>query len=350
MKTFNSVLIVLGLLAVVQSAVAGDPGTTRRIIDIDNPERPADAVTLVGPDGYNLIPEGETPTKWVFAAGILTDSPAWDSVLTEESFRDFRMHVEFNVNEVKDVKDPEADANSGIYLQNRYEIQIHNSFGVSKADYKASYCGSIYGRKKPDRLASKPAGEWQSFDIVFRAARFDNGGKKTENARITVFQNGALIHDDYSIPGKTGAGEKDGPEPRPIKLQGHHNPVRFRNVWIQKLSHDAAEAIPAAKVNASVSAAEWADAIPEPGSSKLEKAVTELQEDFLKLKFGMFIHFNMITYQGVQWVSGYHSPADFNPGGKVDTDAWADAAVSAGMNYAVPPNANKPPPAAKVDQ
>ena len=269
MKYFSPVPVVLCLLVVVQSAAAGDPGTTRGIIDSGKPERPADAVTLVGPDGYNLIPEGEAPTQWVFADGILTASPAWDSVVTKESYRDFRMHVEFNVNEVKDVKDREADGNSGIYIQNRYEIQIHNSFGVSEADYTASYCGSIYRRKKPDRLVSKPAGEWQSFDIVFRAARFD-GGKKTANARVTVYQNGQLIHDDYSIPGKTGAGEKEGSEPRPIKLQGHQNPVRFHNVWIQELSLDTAEANPAAKGTASVSAAEWANAIPKPASSKIE--------------------------------------------------------------------------------
>ena len=247
MKILSPVPNVLGLLAILQTAVAGDPGTTRGIIDIGKSERPADAVTLVGPDGYDLIPEGKAPAKWVFADGILTASPAWDSVVTKENYRDFRMHVEFNVNEVKDAKDPEANGNSGIYIQNRYKIQIHNSFGVSEADYKASYCGSIYRRKKPDRLVCKPAGEWQDFDIVFRAARFDDIGKKTENARITVYQNGALIHDDYSIPGKTGVGEKEGPEPRPIKLQGHHNPVRFRSVWIQKLSLDAREAKPAAK-------------------------------------------------------------------------------------------------------
>jgi len=66
-----------------------------------------------------------------------------------------------------------------------------------------------------------------------------------------------------------------------------------------------------------------------------QKSVKELQEDFRKLKFGMFIHYNMATYKGVQWVAGYHSPADFDPGGKVDTDAWADAAKSAGMTYGV---------------
>jgi|GEM_PF-234636 len=235
MKKLSPFLVVLGLLSVVQSAKAGEPGTTRGIIDISKQERPADAVTLVGPDGYTLVPEGKEPTQWIFKDGILTASPVWDSVHTKETYQDFRMHVEFNVNEVKDAKDPEADGNSGIYIQQRYEIQILNSFGVTAADYKPSYCGSMYRQKKPDRLVCKKAGEWQSYDIAFRAARFE-GDRKSENARITVYQNGELIHDDYSITGKTGVGEKEGPEPRPIKLQGHHNPVRFRNVWIQRLS------------------------------------------------------------------------------------------------------------------
>ncbi len=238
MKILRTVPVALGMFGTVLSAFAADSGTTRGVIDLGKPERPADAATLVGADGYHLVPEGAGPTKWVFADGVLTASPAWDSMLTKEAYGDFRMHAEFNVNEVKDAKDPETNGNSGIYIQQRYELQILNSFGVTEADYKSSYCGSIYHQKKPDRLVSKKAGEWQSYDIVFRAARFD-GTKKSENARITVYQNGELIHDDYAITGKTGAGEKEGPEPRPIKLQGHHNPVRFRNVWIQKLSLDA---------------------------------------------------------------------------------------------------------------
>jgi len=76
----------------------------------------------------------------------------------------------------------------------------------------------------------------------------------------------------------------------------------------------------------------WAEDRAGPEARKPLKA---LQVDFLRLRFGMFIHYNLATYKGVQWVAGYHSPADFNPGGKVDTDAWADAAVSAGMTYGV---------------
>ena len=77
------------------------------------------------------------------------------------------------------------------------------------------------------------------------------------------------------------------------------------------------------------------NSVGEQNGKTLTKSVKELQEDFLKLKFGMFIHFNLETFKGVQWVAGYHSPADFAPGGKIDTDAWADAAKSAGMKYAV---------------
>ncbi|MCE9520456.1 MAG: DUF1080 domain-containing protein [Verrucomicrobia bacterium] len=245
MKKLNPVLFVLGLFFAAHISAAGDLPSTQGIIDISKPERPADAAVLVGPEGYDLIPEGEKPTKWVFADGILTAPSDWDSLITKESYQDFRMHVEFNVNEVKDAKGAESDGNSGVYIQHRYEIQIHNSFGIPEADYKPSYCGSIYKLKKPDRLVCKKAGEWQSYDIVFRAARFDEG-KKIENARVTVYHNGELIHDDYSIPSKTGAGEKEGPEPRPIMLQGHHNPVRFRNVWIQKLELDAKAVKPAA--------------------------------------------------------------------------------------------------------
>lgn len=107
-------------------------------------------------------------------------------------------------------------------------------------DSTASYGGSLYRLQKPDQLVNKPAGEWQSCDIFFRAARFD-GEKKTENARITVYRNGVLIHDDFSIPRKTGAGKPEGPEPRPISLQRHQNEVRFRYSWIQRLTLGAAE-------------------------------------------------------------------------------------------------------------
>jgi hypothetical protein len=195
-------------------------------------QKPSDAQQLIGPDGSKLIPENpKIASRWTFSEGVLTASPKWDSVITPDTYNDFVMHIEFNVNEAGDVEH-ERNGNSGLYLQLRYELQILNSFKVPFESYSKTDCGCIYGVKKPDQMACLPAGEWQSFDIALRAARFENG-KKQENARITVYQNQKLIHDDFVLPRHTGAGKKEGPESLPIKLQGHHNQVQFRNFWIK---------------------------------------------------------------------------------------------------------------------
>ncbi|WDI41590.1 family 16 glycoside hydrolase [Bremerella sp. P1] len=205
--------------------------STKGIIDF---KRPANALQLVGESGSTLVPESHYECQWTFEDGVLTASPKWDSVVTPDAYQDFRMHVEFNINEAGDV-DREKNGNSGVYIQQRYELQILNSYGVSEADYGKRDCGCLYGMKKPDKLVCKPAGQWQSFDIAFRAARFD-GARKVENARITVYQNEELIHDDVILNHNTGAGMKEERSARPIKLQGHHNQVQFRNIWIQDLS------------------------------------------------------------------------------------------------------------------
>ena len=80
--------------------------------------------------------------------------------------------------------------------------------------------------------ASRPPLAWQSYDVEFRAARFDGAGEKTADARVTVYHNGLLIHDDVAIGGPTGGGLAEGPGPGPIRLQDHGDAVRYRNVWI----------------------------------------------------------------------------------------------------------------------
>lgn len=115
--------------------------------------------------------------------------------------------------------------------------------------------------------------------------------------------------------------------PQLAKIQNPKN-VHFGGSGYDLLGRQAADSILAALARRTA-------ATSQPASPAAKKPLAELQDDFLKLKFGMFIHYNMETYKEVQWVAGYHSPADFNPGGKVDTDAWADAAKSAGMTYAV---------------
>jgi pimeloyl-ACP methyl ester carboxylesterase len=220
-----------GIIDIHDGAVSGsaDSGSSMPPSSV-----PPSAMQCIGPNGSLLVPEkASVACQWQFENGVLTASPSWDSVLTKESYQDFRMHIEFNVNESHD-DNAEANGNSGIYIQQRYELQILDSFGISAENYKDSYCGSLYRLKKPDQLVSKKPGKWQSYDIAFRAPVF-NGTTKIHNARITVYQNGHLIHDDCDLTRKTGAGQPEAPTAKPIKLQGHHNQVRFRNFWIRTL-------------------------------------------------------------------------------------------------------------------
>lgn len=278
MSELKRILTLAMVLASPVRAAEGAVGTTRGILD---GKRPHDAVQLVGERGHLLVPENpKVKNQWVFEDGVLIASPQWDSLVTPESYQDFRMHLEFKVNEVPGV-DPEKNGNSGVYIQQRYELQILNSHGIPAEDYTASYAGSLYRQKKPDKLVSKPAGEWQSYDIVFRAARFEEG-KRTEKARITVKHNGEIIHDDYALTNKTGAGKREGPEPRPIKLQGHHNPVQFRNVWIQRLKLDGREEEPRKKKKKGYTYVVPFDEIPPSPFLSPEEALEsfQLHEDF----------------------------------------------------------------------
>jgi hypothetical protein len=164
------------------------------------------------------------------------------NILTKDEFGDCELHAEFIV--------PKG-SNSGIYFQGRYEIQIFDSFGVEHPKY--GDCGGIYQRwhekpapgepqgyegKAPKVNASLPPGEWQTFDITFRAPRFDASGRKTENARfVKVVHNGKVIHENEEVTGPTRSGTFDDEKPAgPIMLQGNHGPVAFRNIVIKNQS------------------------------------------------------------------------------------------------------------------
>jgi hypothetical protein len=137
-------------------------------------------------------------------------------------------------------------SNSGVYFQNRYEVQVFDSYG--KPSVNAHDCGAIYERwddaKKsgyeghaPRVNACKPPGEWQTFDITFRAPRFDSTGKKTENAKfLKVLQNGQVLHENVELTGPTRGGKGAESALGPIRLQGDHGPVAYRNLSITRLS------------------------------------------------------------------------------------------------------------------
>jgi len=197
---------------------------------------PKDATVLFdGTDFSQWTHEDGSEVKWEKMGDAMQIVVGTGSIITKENYQNFKLHVEFKVPQQPPLLEEQNRGNrgnSGIYIQGRYEVQILDSYDIG--ELKNFDCGSIYTTKKPDKNVSRMADKWQSFDITFYGAVFKDG-KKTENARITVYQNNEKIHSNFSIPDKTGAGQPEGPEPGPIKLQDHQNEVMFRNIWILPL-------------------------------------------------------------------------------------------------------------------
>jgi hypothetical protein len=150
------------------------------------------------------------------------------NLLTTTTHGDCKLHVEFNVSK---------GSNSGVYFMGHYEVQILDSFGKKDKELKYGDCGGIYDAAAPQTNASKAPGQWQYFDVVFRAPRFDKSGKKTANAKfIKVIHNGKVIHKNVEVKKPTTA-NMGGPEKAqgPLMLQGDHGPVAFRNIKLAAL-------------------------------------------------------------------------------------------------------------------
>ncbi|MGC9380748.1 family 16 glycoside hydrolase [Streptomyces sp. MH13] len=155
-------------------------------------------------------------------------------IRTKNAFQDFRLHVEYRVPLLPPDVTGQDRGNSGIFLQDRYELQILDSYGdTSPATDEA---GAIYLKKAPDTNAAAPPETWQTYDIVFRAARYDDSGRKTADARVTVVWNGEKVHDDIVLDGPTASGRAETPAAGAIRLQDHGNKVRFRNIRVEPLS------------------------------------------------------------------------------------------------------------------
>ncbi|MDR7327407.1 family 16 glycoside hydrolase [Catenuloplanes niger] len=150
---------------------------------------------------------------------------------TKDAYGDYKLHVEFKVPLLPPDVTGQDRGNSGVYQQERYELQILDSFGDTTLNNNEA--GAIYQLKPPDVNAATAPETWQTYDITFRAARYDAAGVKTENARITVVWNGKKIHDNVQIPAGTGGNIPEGPSTGAIRLQDHGNKVQYRNIWIE---------------------------------------------------------------------------------------------------------------------
>jgi len=177
---------------------------------------------LVVFDGSAERVEGEVDARGLLAAGARS----------RDSFQSARIHVEFRTPFMPGAEG-QARGNSGIYIQNRYEVQVLDSFGLSG---EWNECGGLYKLRKPSVNMAFPPLSWQTYDIDFVAARFDGAGNKRVAARITVLHNGVPIHENVAIPNTTGRGDPEGPDPGRLHLQDHGDPVFFRNVWVRPRS------------------------------------------------------------------------------------------------------------------
>lgn len=166
-----------------------------------------------------------------FRGGEITeDGLLKQGATSKQTFGDHALHIEFRL-PFQPQDRGQGRANSGIYLQGRYEIQMLDSFGL---EGKHNECGGIYERKAPDVNMCYPPLSWQTFDIKFTAARYDDQGNLSAAPKLTVRHNGVLIHDEVQLPNDRptrAAPVKAGPTPGPVYIQDHGCPVRYRNIW-----------------------------------------------------------------------------------------------------------------------
>ncbi|MDO4574381.1 MAG: DUF1080 domain-containing protein [Planctomycetia bacterium] len=192
---------------------------------------PAGAVVLFDGKDMSQFDNGE---KWIVKDGVVTADKT--SVSTKQPFGSCRMHIEF-ATPAEVVSQGQGRGNSGVIFMGEYELQILDSY--QNDTYFDGQCGSIYKQNPPMRNVCRKPGEWQSYDITFVAPKFDDKGNLVRPARMTAYQNGELIQNNFEIKGHTfwhmAPTYTAHPAKKPLLLQYHGNPIQFRNIWLEEI-------------------------------------------------------------------------------------------------------------------
>jgi hypothetical protein len=233
-------LAMLPALAVAQDAV---PFPAPRVAPaVVTPGRtsadpPSDAIVLF--DGRDLSKwrsADGSAAKWLVRDGYVEVAPGSGEIVSTDSFGDCQLHIEWATPSVVKGEGQER-GNSGVFLMGRYEVQVLDSY--QNETYFHGQAGAVYKQYAPLVNASRPPGQWQTYDIIFKAPKFDEQGKVTDRARVTVLHNGVLIQNNVEIYGITYNDRPAlyiaHPAEQPLHLQDHGNPVRYQNIWVRRL-------------------------------------------------------------------------------------------------------------------
>lgn len=205
-------------------------------------KRKSETLGAKAPEGATVLFDGSSLDNWqkadgspvgwkIVENGAMQIVPGAGGIETKKAFGDIEAHLEFRTALMPYARGQER-SNSGVYLQGSYEVQILDSYALEGADNE---CGGIYKVGAPKVNMAYPPLQWQTYDISFKAARWD-GDTKTENARVTVRHNGVVIQDNVELPGPTGGAKYKGEpnHPAPLQLQEHRNEVQFQNIWVSE--------------------------------------------------------------------------------------------------------------------
>ncbi len=198
---------------------------------------PSDAIVLFdGKDASAWESEQGGRVPWAVADGTMTIVPGSKGIRTKQRFCDIQLHVEWRTPVETKGFDGQNRGNSGIFLQELYELQVLDSY--NNPTYANGQAGSIYKQAMPLVNASRAPGQWQAYDILWKAPRFSPGGGLISPARITVLHNGVLVQDDTVLAGRTeyiGAPSYSPHACAPLYLQEHDSKVSYRNIWVREL-------------------------------------------------------------------------------------------------------------------